>query len=287
MSKRDRRGPGEMDGMQRREFLQKVLAAAVGLPAAASLLGGCSGDGILEPDEDNGGDNGGEQPAGDLQQEAQDMRDLLADLVQAMQDTADPDTADLDGWLAQLNAQLALVWPLMAAAGADTLRGEVVDNLEDVATRLDGWEGVEMDFSGDPPEITRQTLQNAWGQADGMVNASAAANPADMGATRDMWLFLFLLFVTFPGIDPMMASSFAASSADYDEGQAGSEAEDLYDTLHDTPQCTPCLVSALFALALAFYFGMQSEAAQAPGMLFGGYWMVALVLLGLFVTMGL
>lgn len=277
----------EKVGMERREFLQKLLAAVVGIPAAGALLAGCDGDGLL--DSPNGA-GPGPVPAGNLDQEVQDMRDVIAGIIQAIQDLEGTEGIDIAGWLAQLNAQLAVVWPLMVAANQQDLRDNVSAEMQQVLDQLDQF-GEELDYSGAAPQFTQQDLQTAWDRAEGLLLARPTSQ--EPYATEQTWIFFLLLFLVFPLIGNDMAFNYALAASSMD---TGNEAASLFSMLHPAGaiSCTPCLISALLsgllAIVMLLFMAMGSHAAMAPSMLFGRDYMIALglmvALLALFVATG-
>lgn len=280
----ERREAGEIvhgERLERRDFLRGLLVAAVGLPVAGALPGGCGSQGLLDNDQGPGGDG---QPGGDLQAGVKDTRETLVGVITAA--TGGEAELDVQTLLDQLNAQLAAVWPLMVAAPAAELRANVPIALQPVLERLDGLEGVAVGFEGDAPQITRQRLEEAWASADELsgIDAAAESSPADQAR----WVFLLMLLLLVPPLDDETAGTCASGAvnealADHEENLA--DAAELYDMLHpDGPvPCRPCLLGhimgATLALALFVYLGMGSHAASEAGLVFGFDWVAALVLL--------
>ena len=90
-SMRDDLGLRAKDGIERRDFIRKLLITAVGLPTAASaLLTGCSGGGLLTNDQ-----GGVPQPIGNLAGEVGDTRDLLQLVVNTVRALQSADDADV------------------------------------------------------------------------------------------------------------------------------------------------------------------------------------------------
>jgi hypothetical protein len=271
VSERDLRLDRPTDAIERREFIRKVLWGALGLPAAAVLLGGCDGEGFLPNDQ-------GGVAVGALDTEVGDVRALQTQIITAIRGLQNATDADIDGWLVQINAQLAVVWPLMIAAAQQALRDNVTPEMEDVLDQLDGW-GVDLDYSGPAPQITRQQFQDAWDRAHDVAGVA----PAQGGdtATRVLWAYLFLLFVLFPALADEDALDYANDAVTRD---TANRALALWDTFHLTSvSCTPCLFSGLISMVagvfLFLYLAMSSHAAAAPGLLFGYYWLIMLVLI--------
>lgn len=273
-SPRDVKDLMPLEGMERREFLQKVLSAAVGLPAAGMLLSGCGG-GIL----DSSDDAGPAPPQGNLSEEVQQMRDAISGVMQAVRSLQEAGDADLTGWLAQINTQLAVVWPLMVAAGQQDLRANVSDEMQQVLDQLDQF-GSPLTYSGAAPQITQQQLQDAWERADALMLAQPTAEEAY--ATPNTWIFFLMLFLVFPAIAPGDAFNYAQAASSMDtDSQAGV----LYSLLHPlgSISCTPCFFGAVLSGVLGsimlLFMAMGPHAATAPSMLFGRDWMIMLVLL--------
>jgi hypothetical protein len=265
----------EEGGMKRREFLRKVLAAAVGLPAATALIAGCDGDGILEPP----GGGPGPAPQGNLGEEVLQMRQLITQIIDAIAALTGADGDELAAWLAQLNAQLADVWPLMVAANQQGLRDNVSPEMQPVLDQLDDF-NVPLDYSGPVPQITQQRLQDAWNRAEDLLLPQAAGDGPY--ATEQTWGFFLILFLMFPAIAGTDAFNFATAAGTMDtENQAGQ----MYDMLHPTGEvsCTPCffnsLISTLLAILMLVFMAAGSEMGEAPSMLFGRDFPILLVLL--------
>jgi len=277
VSDRDLHHEWPTDAMERREFIRNVLLGMVGLPTMATLLSGCDGEGLLANDQ------GGGTPAGDLDTEVGDMRALQTQTITAIRQLQSAGDADVDAWLGQINAQLALVWPLMVAAAQQALRDNVAPEMSGVLAQLDGWD-IELAYSGPAPQITRQQFQDAWDRAHDLagVDPSAAAPAQDGdGGAHILWAYLFMLLVLFPMLGDEDALSFATDAQARDTASRGLA---LWNALHLTSvSCTPCLFSGLisivFGLFLYLYLAMASHAAGAPGMLFGPDRLTMLVLI--------
>jgi len=259
--------PTQPGALERREFIRRLLIAGFGLPLIGSgLLSGCGGDG------------GPVTPPGDLDNEVADTRDLIGlvvDTIRALQDSGD---AEVDGWLGQINTRLGVVWPLMVAADQADLRANVSADMATVLTQLDE----ELSYAGPVPSLSRAGLQTAWDRADSFIRTVPAQVGPQEVSGHTMWSFLFLLFLLFPDLGDEDAASYAADAGGRDtQGRA----EDLYGLFHpaSTVGCTPCLFSHLIStvagLMLFLYLGMGSQAACAPGLLFGGDWLIMLVLI--------
>ncbi len=266
-----------VDAIERREFIRNLLLGAIGLPAGAALLAGCDG-GLLPNDQ-----GWGPGRVGDLGTEVGDMRTLQTQVITAIRQLHDAGNADIDGWLAQINAQLAIVWPLMVAAPQQALRDNVAPQMSAVLDRLDALD-VEIGYSGPAPQITRQQFQDAWQRAHDLAGVSpssvAPAEDADNGPYI-LWAYLFLLLLLFPTMLCDDAMLFATDAAMRD---TAGRALALWHTFHLTSvPCTPCLFSGLmstvFGLVPFLYLGMASHAAGAPGLLFGRDWLVMLVMI--------
>ncbi|MGC9316598.1 MAG: hypothetical protein ACP5KN_01010 [Armatimonadota bacterium] len=271
--------------LQRRDFLRRLLVAAVGLPAAGAVLGGCGGGGLLDDGQgaDGDGDDGG-QPDGDLEAEVEDTRRTLITVINAA--TGGQEELDVQPLLGQLNAQLAVVWPLMVAAPAADLRANVPTALQPVLERLDGLEDVTVGFAGQAPEITTQRLEEAWARADELsaINAGTESSPAD----EAQWVLLLVLMLLLPSLSDEAAATYASAGVDEalaDDDRNLARAAELYEMLHpeDPVACTSCLLGHIMGLALSLglyvYLGMGAHAAGEPGLLFGFDWVAALVLL--------
>jgi len=265
------------DGMRRREFLHKLLAAAVGLPAATALLSGCDGHGILEPPENGAAPGPG--PQGDLGEEVQDMRDVITSIIQAMQNMGGAGDAELAGWLAQINAQLEAVWPLMVGAGQQDLRDNVSPEMQQFLDQLDDWQ-VPLNYSGGAPQFSEAALQAAWDRAEGLLLPQAAGDGPY--ATEQTWAFFLMLFLIFPGIGGGEAFNFATGAAGMD---TGNQASGLFSLLHPSGgiACTPCFISALLtgllSIVMLLFMGMASHTSMAPSMLFGRDYVIVLAML--------
>lgn len=278
MPEADSRLDRRANAIERREFIRNLLLGAIGLPAAAALLAGCDGDGLLPNDQ-----GGGAAPARDLGTEVGDMRAVQTQIITAIQQLQTAGDADTNAWLAQTNAQLALVWPLMVAAAQQALRDNVAPEMSVLLDQLDQWD-IELAYSGPVPTITRQQVQDAWDRAHDLAgvdpSAVAPAQNGDDGA-HILWAYLFMLLLLFPAMGDSDALNFANDAATRD---STGRALALWNTLHLTSvSCTPCLFSGLmstvFGLYRFLYLGMASHAAGAPGLLFGPDWLILLVLI--------
>lgn len=264
-------GPRTPGGIVRRDFLRKLLSAAVGIPAAGVLLSGCGG-GIL----DGGGDEDGPNPppAGNLAQGVQGMRDEISGVMQAIQGMQNAGDIDLVAWQDRLNAQLAIVWPLMVAANEQALRDNVSAEMQPVLGELDELEEA-LGYSGPAPQITPQRLQAAWDRAEALLLPAASANGPY--ADQSTWVFFLMLFLAFPGMLNEAAFGIALAAAQHD---ARNNATNIYNALHPTGpiDCTPCLIgvltSNLLAIVMLLFVAMGSHAAAAPSMLFGRDWLM-------------
>ncbi len=278
-SMRDDLGPPAKEGIERRDFIRRLLITAVGLPTAASaLLAGCGGEGFLENDQ--GG--GGLPPVGTLDNEVADTCDLLqliVNTVRALQDAGDADVAE---WLQQINARIAAVWPLMLAADQQALRDNVHPDMQDVLAQLDA-DGMPLSYQGAAPQVTEQQIRDAWDRADqalGFTSATAASTVEPSRSDCTTWVFLLFLFLLFPAIATGLAANIAAGAEALDTGGV---AVDMFDLLHPTGPvgCTPCffgmLMSMVLTLGAYLYLAMASHAAVVPGVLWGLNWLVALV----------
>ncbi len=262
----------KMDGMERREFLQKILAAALAIPAGGLLLSGCGSGGILEPPN-------GPVPQVNLAAGVQNMRDEIATVLDAARGIQSAGDTDVPGWIAQLNAQLADVWPAMVAATPQALHDNTSAEMANVLGQLDQF-GEPLHYSGPAPAISQQKLQAAWDRAEGMLLPIAAGkSPRAAEAT---WAFFLMLFLVFPTILDADAFNFANAAVDMDSGHG---AASLYGLLHPAGaiSCTPCFISALIGgvlgIIMLLFMAMGSQAAMAPSMLFGRDWLVTLVVL--------
>ena len=262
-------------GMERREFLRKVLAAAVGLPAATALLSGCDGDGLLHSPDDGAGP----APQGDLGDEVEDMRAAIAATIGAVAGLTDADDADLGGRLAQINAQLAVVWPLMVSADQQALRANVSPEMQQVLDQLDDFE-VGLNYAGAAPQITPQMLRDAWERAEGLLQTQAAADQPY--ATERTWIFFLLLFLMFPGIAGVDAFNFAMAAGSMDSDEEAARLHDMLHPLGSIP-CTPCffsgLLTRLVAVIMLLFMAAGSQMGGASAMLFGRDFPIMLVLL--------
>ncbi len=273
VSKHDARPEGSAERIERREFIRRLLVGAIGVPtAAAALLSGCDGNGLLD-----------NQPAGNLTAEVADMRALQTQVINTIQQLDEAADADITDWLAQINAQLAVVWPLMVAASRQQLRDNVADDMQPVLGQLDQL-GLNPAFAGDAPQITRQQFQDAWDRAHQLAGATPTAVPAQQdNRPYLLWAYLFMLLILFPSMADDDAATYAANAADRD---TSSRALGLWDLFHiGSVSCTPCLFSQIIStvvglyLILYLYLGMACHAAGAPGLLFGRDWLVMLVMI--------
>ncbi|MGD9495482.1 MAG: hypothetical protein AB7Y46_04130 [Armatimonadota bacterium] len=263
-----REAGGRREGMRRREFVGKLLAAGIGLPAGISaLLAGCEG-GLLENDQGGGG-----AAPGDLSDKVAQMRALQTQVIDAIRTLQDASNADVSGWLAQINAQTAVVWPLMVAADQQALRDNVAADMAAVLGHLDQL-GVPIHFQGPVPTITQQAFHDAWERAHqvGSVSPTGLETAADGPAPHVVWAYLFMLFVLFPTLSDSLALSYATDAASRDTNE---RALALWSLFHPSGPigCTPCLFSQLISsvagVTTFLYLGMASHAAGAPGLLFG------------------
>lgn len=272
---RDVGGLSKMNGMARREFLQKVLAAALTVPVGGLMLSGCEGEGLLKPPD--GGP--GPAPQGDLGQEVQAMRDAIASVIQATQNLQGAGDIDLAAWMAQVNAQLSIVWPLMVAAAQQELRDNVSAEMQEVLDQLDQF-GEPLRYSGPAPIVTQERLQDAWDRAEALLQAQPTAKAPY--ATEATWAFFLMLFLIFPTMAGAEALNYAMAAAGMDTGHG---ATSVYDLLHPASpiSCTPCFIGALLngllGIVMLLFLAMGSHAGMAPSMLFGRDWLIMLVLL--------
>lgn len=263
--------PAQSDALERREFIRRMVLAGLGLPlTSGALLSGCGGGGAAPA-----------PPAGDLGNEVADTRDLIGLVANTIRALTDPQDADIDGWLGQINTRLEAVWPLMVAADGAELRANVSADMVSVLGQLDGL-GEELSYAGPAPNLSRARLQTAWERADGLMPTAPTQVRTQEVSAHTMWSFLFLLFLLFPDLDCVTATSYAADAAARD---TGGRAEELYELLHPAGAvgCTPCLFSHLTSvvatLCLYLYLGMGAQAAHEPGLLFGRDWLIVLVLI--------
>ncbi|MBD3292118.1 MAG: hypothetical protein GF393_04280 [Armatimonadia bacterium] len=207
------------------------------------------------------------------------MRGVIADIIQAIQNMEDAGDADLAGWLAQLNGQLAAVWPPMVAANQQDLRDNVSPEMQQFLDQLDDWQ-VPLDYSGGAPQFSEAALQAAWDRAEGMLLPQAAGD--EPYATQQTWAFLLMLFLIFPAISGADAFNFATGAASMD---TGNEASGLFSLLHPSGgiACTPCFISAMLSgflsIVMLLFLGMASHTSMAPSMLFGRDYAIVLALL--------
>jgi len=270
------------EGMERREFLQKILGAALAIPAGGLLLSGCESGGILTPPDNPA-------PQGNLTAGVQNMRDEIARVLSDARGIQGAGDVDVAGWIARLNGQLADVWPAMVRAAQQDLRDNVSAEMAGVLGQLDQF-GEDLGYAGPAPTITQQKLQAAWDRAEGLMLPTAAGGPY---ATESTWAFFLMLFLVFPTILDVDAFNFASAAAGMDSGHG---AASLFSLLHPTGaiSCTPCFISALISgvlgVMMLLFMGMGSHAANAPSMLFGRDWLVSLVMLAalfvLFISAG-
>lgn len=266
----DMREKSEVQGgtMQRREFLQKLLAAAFVLPAGGLLLSGCGGGGGSQP-----------APQGPLAVGVQRMRDEITDVIDQTRRLQSLSDVDLPGWTVQLNGQLAHVWPLMVAANTDALRASVSPGMSSVLVELDQL-GAPLSYSGPAPTITEQRLAAAWGRAEGLLPSTTAAEQTH--ATSMTWPYLLMLFLLFPTISDSEALNIAGAASTADTRQKAAE---LFVLVHPTRpiSCNSCvmntLISRVLEIDMLLYKEMGSSAGSVPSMLLGREWLVTLMLL--------
>jgi hypothetical protein len=262
------KGTMALGGMERREFLQKLIAAALALPAGGLLLSGCGGGGDGDP-----------PPQGELPLKLQGMRDGIASVLQQVSGLTSAASADVPAWTTRLNGQLTQVWPLMVAAPPTELRSNVSGEMAGVLAQLDQL-GTPLDYSGPAPAITQQRLTEAWDRADALLAAQPA--PAGPYATESTWAFFLMLFLIFPTITTASAFTLAEAAAASDSSH---EAASLYATLHPgSPiSCTPCFmtaaINAMTGVIMLLFMAIGSHAASLPSMLFGRDWLVALMMM--------
>ena len=257
-----------MGGRERREFLQKLIAAALALPAGGLLLSGCGGGGDGDP-----------PPQGELPLKLQGMRDGIASVLQQVSGLTAAASADVPAWTTRLNGQLTQVWPLMVAAPPTELRSTVSGEMAGVLGQLDRL-GTPLDYSGPAPAITPQRLPEAWDRAETLLAAQPTA-PSPY-ATENTWAFFLMLFLIFPTITNASAFALAEAAAASDSSH---EASNLYAMLHPNApiSCTPCLmneaIGAMLGVIMLLFMAIGSHAAGLPSMLFGRDWLVALMMM--------
>jgi len=161
--------------LDRRDFLRKLIAAGVGVPAALALSGGllgCDGGGILVP-PGNDGPGPGPQGLGRAVAAAQaEMQTILAEMRAA---SPNIDQAMRDGWLARLNALAAQIWNAAAGASQAEIKANVHPDMTALDARLVGWE-VPYDFSGAAPQWTTAMLDGAVDRAFAILQAHPEAD---------------------------------------------------------------------------------------------------------------
>ncbi len=166
---------GDVRRLDRREFLRKLIAAGIGLPAALALAGGltgCGGHGILVPPDDGAPGPGPQGLAQAVQAGLAELQAILAEMRAA---SPNIDQAMRDGWLARLNALAAQVWNAAAAATPAGVQANVHPDAADLDARLHEWE-TPYDFSGAAPQWTAAMLDGAVDRAFDILQAHPGAD---------------------------------------------------------------------------------------------------------------
>lgn len=251
-------------GVERRDFLRKLLVAGAGVPAGASLLlAGCGGD------DDNG------LVTGDLSVALFRWRCWLLRWITQIQRSPTPGSFSAASLFVALNPEYATVWALMVAAAASTLRANVADDMQQVLSNLGS---ADPDYSGSPRVLSEDDFTDARDRANSMVNLSS---PTD--SDRSLWVFLLMIFLLFPTVAGTLALGWAQSAQSMDTDDHALLVFDAFHTL--TLEWSPgtfAEASSIFLLlALYVYLAMGTAARTAPGLLFGRDWAVLLMLLAL------
>lgn len=255
-------------GVERRDFLRKLLVAGAGVPAGASLLlAGCGGD------DDNDLANG------DLSVALFRWRCWLLQWITQIQRSPTPGSFNSAALFSALNPEYATVWSLMILAAASTLRANVADDMQEVLSNLGS---DDPDYEGAPRTVSEQQLLAARDRADSMVDLTS---PTD--SDRSLWVFLLMTFLLFPTVAGSLALGWAGAAQAMDTQDMAVQAFFWFNPT-TTQLWSAGLVADLsvvfLALALYLYLAMGTAARTAPGLLFGRDWAVLLMLLVLVLT---
>ena len=256
------------EGLGRREFLKKMVAVC-GLPAAATLLAGCSGDAIRGRDYRYDHEP---PPAGNLQTALTDFRVRLAQWLQGVQQAGGRGSVSVPAILAAMNPQFAAVWALMILASAAELRSHVASDMQSLL------DGIDPHYAGAARQVTEGQLRGAVDRADGMIDRGNLTDDI-----RGVWVFLVMSFLLFPAIAGTTAMGWAQAAWSEDTGNQALTAWFWLNSSSPHPWSAALIAemtTLFYALSLYLYIGMgASYLGQAPGLMFGRHWAVLLMLL--------
>ena len=287
--------PGDDDARtcDRRDFLRKLIAAGVGIPAALTLSGGilgCDGDGILTPPNGIVGPGPGPAPQGLAAAVQAGLAELNAIFAEMQAASPNITEAMREGWLARVNALAAQVWNAAADASAAEIQAAVHPDMADYDARLHEWE-VDYDFSGAAPQWTMETLDGAIARAIAILDAHPGSD------LRALFIFVVIGCAIYSSWtdDDIYYTALAAAEEDT-EGKAGQLLDMVVTSIQSqtasemSPACFElffepaavgieflksiglywlwalmCQISSDLALFLAFLLGLVLLMCIAPG----------------------
>lgn len=255
--------------IQRREFLRRLAAVAVGLPAAGALLGGCGGGG--EAGVPNvGGSTGGSSPDTLALTE---LRSRIGYQVELMMDETSPSAADVTQYVENMNDIFAESWDDLASVTTAQLQASVAPQFQSVLDELD----ITVTIPNEPPQLTPARLETAWQRADQMLGDAPLTDRA-----RGEWAHLLMTALLLPGRTSAQVRQIAeAAVVECTSGRAAV----LYEALHpEEPvqwrsSLVQAWVSGVMSVAQYQYVGMGRAASEDIGLLIGPMYAASLVVL--------
>jgi len=211
----------ETAGLDRREFMRRLLMAGLGAPVALGALGAITGCDTVTGEPGGGGDETLQQVVTRGVNELQAVRD---DIRNATEES----DAIRQGWLNRINTAVRDTWDAVAAASDAQRRAAVHPDMQRYLQRLDEWE-VPLRT---PQQIPQWSLNDLGAAATRTASILQAHPEANARVMLGFVLFGCLLRPLWPD-GQIWATAVPAQQGDTDDASG-----QLYDMIHGAWQAT-------------------------------------------------